>query len=51
MYGSRDDIRDCLRFAGPGRALDNEVASRPNGFDDTGLRRVRIDNMNEIDWI
>ena len=53
MHSRGDDIGDRLRFAGPGRALDDEVASGPDGFDDARLRGVRIDNMNACDraWL
>jgi len=51
MHGRRDNIRDCLRFAGSRRTLDDEIVSGANGLDDRRLRGIRIDNMNEIGWI
>ncbi len=51
VHGGRDDIGARLRFAGPGRALDDEVASGPDGFDDARLRNVRVDDMNETGGI
>jgi hypothetical protein len=48
MGGGGDDVGNCLRFAGAGRPVHNEIASRAHGFDDAGLRGIGVDHMDEI---
>ena len=46
--GFGDDVRDGLRFARAGRALNNQVAAGLHVFDGQHLRRVRVEHVERV---
>ena len=47
-HGRGDEVRDRLALAGPGRALDDEVAAPPDRLDRQGLRRIGRDHVHQL---
>ena len=48
MHGGRHDVGDGLRLPGARRPLNHEIVSASNFLDCLGLRRIRIDDLDDL---